>query len=276
MRLTAVALPLIALLLVACDSEQQAASSQRLQPVPGESAQDRQYKIQVSAGAALNAVYDASKREEIVLLELYSDKIAFTALVSRHKYEEVMALKPPTYIKHDGLEYVQNVLLFWGEPGKAEKVSVDGEVFEGFSLAPGKTQIVAEGSQVGNVLTAMMSGDRLRLEKNYWNDTHDKDFPVFDIGSIREGLSELDASSASGFTVRESETRCKSYGTRKVVWLDNPAGVFALNGQAIELVQSGSSDVPWETGGRPVQIGRDVLGTAVTAALIQAGLQECR
>lgn len=276
MRLRAIALPLMALLFVACESEQQAASTQRLQSSPEESAQDRQYKIQVSAGGALNAVHDASKREEVVLLELYSDKIAFTALISRRKYEEVMTLKPPTYFKHKGLEYVQNDLLFWGERGKAEQVSIDGEVFEGFSLASGKTQIVAEGSRVGNVLTAMISGDRLRLEKHYWNDANQKEFPVFDIGSIREGLSELDASSASGFTVRESETRCKSYGTRKIVWLDNPAGVFALNGPAIELVQSGSSDVPWESGGRPVQIGRDVLGTAVPASLIQAGLQKCR
>lgn len=153
-------------------------------------------------------------------------------------------------------------------------MSVDSEVFKGFSLGSARTQIVAEGSQVGSVLTAMMSGDRLRLEKHYWNDANERDFPVFDIGSIREGLSEVGA--FSGFTVRESETRCKSYGTRKVVWLDNPAGVFALNGPAIELVQSGSSDAPWESGGRPVQIGRDVLGTDVTAALIQAGLQQCR
>ena len=276
MRLIAVALPLTALLLVACDSEQQAASTQRPQPVLGESAQDSQYKIQVSAGDALKAVHDASKREELVLLELYSDKIAFTALISRRKYEEVMALKPPTYFKHEGLEYVQNDLLFWGEPGKAEQVSVDGEVFEGFSLASGKTQIVAEGSQVRSVLTAMMSGDRLRLEKHYWNDANEKDFTTFDIGAIREGLSELRPSSASGFTVRESETRCKTYGTRKVVWLENPAGVFALNGPAIELVQSGSSDVPWDFDGRPVQLGRDALGTTVTHALIQAGLRKCR
>lgn len=250
--------------------------TQRPQPASWESAQDREYNIQVSAGTPLNTVHDTSKREEIVLLELYSDKIAFTALVSRRKYEEVMALQPPTYLKHEGLEYVQNDLLFWGESGKAEQVSVDGEVFEGFSLASRTAQIVAKGSQVGKVLTAMMSGDRLRLEKHYWNDANEKDFPVFDIDSIREGLSELGASSVSGFTVRESETRCKSYGTRKVVWLDNPAGVFALNGPAIELVQSGSNDVPWESRGRPLQIGRDVLGTAVTAALIQAGLQKCR
>ena len=284
MRLRAVTLPLMALLLFASGCEQQPAPTQRRQPAPtqrrqpasGESTQDRQYKIQLSAGDALKAVHDASKRDEIVLLELYSDKIVFTALISRREYEEVMVLKPPTYLTHEELEYVQNDLLFWGESGKAEQVSVDGKVFGGFSLSSGKTQIVAEGSQVGDVLAAMMSGDRLRLEKHYWIDANEKDFPVFDIGVIRKGLSDLDASSASGFTVRESETRCRSYGTRKVVWLDNPAGVFALNGPAIELVQSGSSDVPWVSGGRPVQLGRDVLGTTVIQALIQAGLKKCR
>lgn len=106
MGFRAVALPVLALLLVACDSERQAASTQQLQSSSGESAQNRQYRIQVNAGDALTAVHDASKREEIVLLELCSDKIAFTALISRRKYEEVMALRPPTYIKHEGLEYL--------------------------------------------------------------------------------------------------------------------------------------------------------------------------
>jgi hypothetical protein len=135
---------------------------------------------------------------------------------------------------------------------------------------------VAEGSQVGNVLTAMTSGARLRLEKHYWNEANKKDFPVFDIVAIREGLSELGASASSGFVVRDSETRCKSSGTRKIVWLDHPGGVFALNGSAIEIAQSGSSDVPWVSGGRLVQLGRDVLGTTTTDSLIQAGLQKCR
>ncbi len=276
MLLRAVTLTLMALLVFACGSEQQPAPSQRQQPASEESAQDRQYKIQVSAGDALKAVHDATKRDEIVLLELYSDKIVFTALISRRKYEEVMALKPPTYLNHEGLEYVQNDLLFWGDPGKTEQVSVDGEVFEGFTLTSGQTQIETVGSQVVNVLAAMMSGDRLRLEKHYWNESNEKEFPVFDIGAIRQGLSHLDASSAAGLTVRESETRCKSYGTRKVVWLDNAVGVFALNGPAVELVQRDSGDVPWVSSGRPVQLGRDVLGTTATQALIQAGLKKCR
>ena len=291
MRLGAVTASLVALLLSACGPEQVPESSERRQPVSGEtrprdgeaerphveeSEHDREYRIQLSAGDAQKAVHDTSKRDEVVLLELYSDKIAFTALISRRKYEEVFMLKPPTYFTHEGLEYVQNDLLFWGEAGKAEQVSVDGKVFEGFSLASGTTQIVAEGRQAVNVLAAMMSGGTLRLEKHYWNDANEKDFPVFDVDVFRDGLTALDSSPASGFTVRESETRCKSYGARKVVWLDNPAGIFALNGQAIELVQSGSSDVPWVPGGRPVQIGRDVLGPTVTQALIQAGLKKCR
>lgn len=295
MRLRAVTLSLMALLLFACGCDQQPAPTQRLQPGPtqrleptptqrlqpasGESTQDRQYKIQVPAGDALKAVHDAFSsytRDEIVLLELYSDKIVFTALISRREYEKVFGLKPPTYFTHEELEYVRNDQFFWGKSGQAEQVSVDGKVFGGFSLSSGRTQIVAEGSQVGDVLAAMMSGDRLRLEKHYWIDANGKGFPVFDIGVIRQGLPDLDASSASGFTVRESETRCRSYGTRKVVWLDNPAGVFALNGSAIELVQSGSSDVPWVSGGRSVQLGRDILGTTVTQALIQAGLKKCK
>lgn len=287
MRIATVTVSMLVLLLLACGSEQQPDSTQHdstlqsnstqfQQPAAGKSGQDREYKIQLSPGDALKAVHDTSKRDEVVLLELYSDKIVFTALISRRKYEEVMSLKPPTYLDHEGVEYVQNDLLFWGDPGKAEQVSVDGKVFDGFSLASGKAQILAEGSQVARVLTAMMSGNRLRLEKHYWNDANEKDFPVFDIAPIRERLSTLKSSSATGFTVRESETRCKGYGDRKVVWLDNPAGIFALNGQAIEFLQSGSSDVPWGADGRPAQIGRDVLGTDVTAALIKAGLQKCK
>lgn len=276
MRIGAATTSLMALLLPACGSEQHPESAEGRQPVSGQSEHDREYRIQLSAGDALKAVHDTSRREEVVLLELYSDKIAFTALISRREYEEAFALKPPTYLTHEGLEYVQNNLLFWGEAGKSEQVSVDGKVFEGFSLAPGTTQIVAEGSQAENVLAAMISGGILRLEKHYWNDAGEKDYPVFDIDLIREGLSALGPSSASGFTVRESETRCKNYGARKVVWLDNPAGIFALNGPAIDLVQSVSSDVPWVPRGRPVQLGREVLGTTVTQALIQAGLRRCR
>lgn len=276
MKLGSVAVPLMALMLLACGSEQEPPATQHRQPASGESEQDRQYRIQLSAGDALTAVHDTSKRDELVLLELYSDKIVFTALISRPKFEEVMALKPPTYHTHEGLEYVQNDLLFWGKPGKAERVSVDGEVFKGFSLAPGKTQILAEGSRAESVVTAMKSGDTLRLEKHYWNDANEKAFPAFNIGPIREGLSALNSSSEAGFTVRESETRCKNDGPRRLVWLDNPAAIFALNGQAIELAQSGSSDVPWESDDQPVRIGRDVLGTDVTAALIQAALEKCK
>jgi hypothetical protein len=263
-------LALVTVLIAGCNDQQHSSAA------GGESAQDRQYKIQVSAGDALKAIHDASKRDEIVVLELYSDKIAFTALISRRKYEEVMALEPPTYFTHEGLEYVQNDLLFWGEPGKPEQVSVDGEVFDGFSLASGKTQIVAEGGQVQDVLEAMMSGDKLKLNKHYWSDAHEKDFSIFDIGPIRQSLADLDASSGAGFTVRESGTRCKSYDKRKVVWLDSTAGLFALNGQAIELAHSGGTDVPWESGSRQVKIGRDVLGPTVTQSLIRAGLNNCR
>ena len=38
--------------------------------------------------AALSLVYRALKPGEIVLLELYSDKIVFTALISRRKFEK--------------------------------------------------------------------------------------------------------------------------------------------------------------------------------------------
>ena len=71
-------------------------------------------------------MYQTSKRDEIVLLELYSDKITFTALIGRRKFEEVMTLKPPTYFTYEGSEYVMNDgMLFWVAVGKAESVSVD-------------------------------------------------------------------------------------------------------------------------------------------------------
>jgi len=41
------------------------------------------YTVQVAAGDARTKVYETSKRGEIVLLELYRDKIVFTALISR-------------------------------------------------------------------------------------------------------------------------------------------------------------------------------------------------
>ena len=222
-------------------------------------------------------MYETSKREEIVLLELYSDKIMFTALISRREFEEVMTLKPPTYFKYGGSEYVRNDgMLFWGTVGKAESVSVDGKVFEGFVLV-NKSQISAEGEAARMVLKALRSGNHLKLEKHYWGRDQQKWFPTFDLTSIRDDLSKLNASSASSFTVSDNEARCRQEGPRKIVWVETSAGSFALNGQALDLVRSRrNAGNPWlDSDGRPVRVGRDVLGVDVTASLIKAGLLRC-
>ena len=237
----------------------------------------KRYRIQMSAGDARSLVYETSKREEIVLLELYSDKIIFTALISRRKFEEVMVLKPPTYFRYGGSEYVKNdVMLFWGTVGQAESVSVDGKVFEGFVLV-NKSQISAEGEAARMVLEALRSGNHLKLEKHYWGDDRQKGFPSFDPTSIRDDLPKLSASSASSFTVSDSETRCRQEGPRKIVWVETSAGSFALNGQAMALVESRrKAGNPWlDSDAGPVRVGRDVLGVDVTASLIKAGLLRC-
>jgi hypothetical protein len=235
------------------------------------------YQIQTSAGAALSLVYRALKPGEIVLLELYSDKIVFTALISRRKFEEVMVLKPPTYFSYEGSDYVRNDgLLFWGQKGRPESVSVDGKPFNGFVLVNG-SQISAEGDVARTVLAAMRSGSRLKLEKHYWNNKNEKAFPSFDLRSVRYELDKLGTSSASTFMVSESQTRCRQEGSRKIVWIETAKGAFALNGQAIDLVgKSAATGRPWlDSEGRPMQLGRDVLGPQVTTALIEAGLRKC-
>ena len=222
-------------------------------------------------------MYETFKREEIVLLELYSDKIMFTALISRRMFEEVMALKPPTYFRYGGLEYVKNDgMLFWGAVGKAESVSVDGKVFKGFVLV-NKSQISAEGEATRMVLEALRSGNHLKLEKHYWGRDKQKGFPIFDLTPIRDNLPKLNASSASSFTVSDSETQCRQDGPRKIVWVETSKGSFALNGQALDFVKSRrNAGNPWlDLDGRPVRVGRDLLGVDVTAPLIEAGLLRC-
>jgi len=239
---------------------------------------EKTYSIQLAAGAARSLVYETSKRDEIVLLELYNDRITFTALISRRKFEEVMALKPPAYFNYQGFEYVRNDgMLFWGEIGKAESVSVDGRAFAGFALA-NQSQISAEGDEARAVLGAARSGDRLKLEKHYWDEEGQKGFPSFSLASIRDDLPHLSAFTASSFTVSESETRCRKEGLRKIVWIETAAGSFALNGQAMTLIETRSDEgTPWlGSDGRPVRIGRDVLGVEVTGQLIQAGLRKCK
>lgn len=235
------------------------------------------YQIQTSAGDTRSLLYRTSKRGEIVLLELYSDKIVFTALISRGKFEEVMALKPPTYFSYQGADYVRNNgLLFWGEKGRPESVSVDGKPFDGFVLV-NNSQISAEGDAARNVLDAMRSGSRVKLEKHYWNSNNEKAFPIFDLDSVHDGLGKLGPSSASTFTVNEGQTRCRQEGPRKIVWIETAKGTFALNGQAMDVVEkSAASGSPWlDSGGRPLQVGRDVLGPEVARALIEAGLRKC-
>ena len=209
------------------------------------------------------------------MLEMYSDKIVFTALISRRKFAEVMALKPPTYFEQKGVEYVKNDLLFWGGAGKEESVSVDGEMFGGFSL--NGSRIIGEGEVVHAVLQAAKSGDRLKLEKHYWGPNNEKGYPNFALPALREELDNLRSASATSFTVSDAQTRCKREGPRKIVWLEADEGTFALNGPAIELVKTSSeAGAPWrDAQGRPVRLGRDVLGIDVTTPLIKAGLRMC-
>jgi len=68
----------------------------------------RTYRIPLRAGTAASLVHKTSKKDEVVLLELFSNKIMFTALISRRKFEEVMTLKPPTYFQYNGLDFVRN------------------------------------------------------------------------------------------------------------------------------------------------------------------------
>lgn len=264
-------------LIAGCSDEQKPmAPEPKQKPVYIEPKQDHQYQVEISAGDSLRAVYKAANRDEIILLELYRDKVIFTALLSRRKFEEVMTLKPPTYINYEGLEYVKNDLLFWGDAGKSEIVSVDSKFFGGFFLAPDKAQIIAEGEYASAVIKAMVSGDKFQLNKHYWSNQLKKEVvPVFEINAIRENLSNLNVSSGSSFTVRESETRCKTNGRKKIVWLENAVGIFALNGQAIELANNSRLEAPWDSDSRKVELGRDILGDSTTTALIKAGLKKC-
>ena len=235
------------------------------------------YRIQLSAGEAQSLVYETSNRDEIVRLELYSDKIVFTALISRRKFEETRVLKPPTYFIYRGLEYVRNDgLLFWGNVGKSESISVDGKILEGFVLV-NRSQISTEGEAARMVLEELRSSKYLKLEKHYWGGDQQKGFPSFDLSSVQGDLPKLNASSASSFIVGDSETRCRQEGLRKIVWVETSAGVFALNGPALALLRSRRNDGhPWlDLDGRPVRVGRDVLGVDVTASLIKAGLLRC-
>lgn len=213
-----------------------------------------------------------------MLLELYSDKILFTALIARRNFEEVMDLKPPTYFSYEGSDYVRNDgLLFWGEVERPESVSVDGKPFHGFALV-NDSQIAAEGDVARNVLEEMRSRRHLKLEKHYWNSKNEKSFPTFDLEPVREDLNKLSRSSTSTFTVNDGQTRCRQEGPRKIVWIETAKGAFALNGQAIDLVEkSAAGGRPWlDSEGRPFQLGRDVLGVDVTMALIEAGLRKCK
>ena len=78
-------------------------------------------------------------------------------------------------------------------------------------------------------------------------------------------------------TTSEDQTRCRQEGPRKIVWLESANGSYALNGQAVGLVEkSAASGSPWrDSQGRRVQLGRDVLGLEVTTALIEPGLRKC-
>ena len=234
------------------------------------------YNVQISAGDARTRVYETSKRGEIVLLELYNDKIVFTALISRCKFEEIMYLKPPTYFNYKDAEYVKNdVMFFGGEAGKEESVSVDGEMFGGFSL--NGSQIAGEGEVVQAVLQAARSGDRLKLEKQYWGPNNKKGYPNFALSGLREDLDNLGSASATSFMVSDAQTQCKRAGPRKIVWIEADEGTFALNGPAIALVRTSTElGAPWrDAQGRPVRLGRDVLGVDVTSSLIEAGLRRC-
>lgn len=234
------------------------------------------YRVQISAETAKSLVYETSIRGEIVLLELYSDKIMFTALIDRRKFEEVRTLKPPTYFTYKDSQYVKNDIFFWGSAGKPESVSVDDKIFEGFFLENG-SQISAEGKTAQAVMEQFRSGKYLKLETHYLDNDQQKKYPIFDISSVKDDLPKLNPSSASYFVVNDNDTRCIQVGSRKIVWIETSAGSFALNGQALGLLRSRRSDgYPWlDSDNRPLREGRDVLGRDVTAPLIKAGLTKC-
>lgn len=237
----------------------------------------RIYEIQLSAGSAQSVVYEAARTGYIVLLELHSDRIQFTALTSRASYEEVFAGHPPTYYRHKGAEYVKDDgLLFWGSVGKPESILIDGEPISGFELV-NKSQISATGSTAQVVLKLIGTGDVLTLDKHYWDSGNHKRFPAFQLEDVRDSLGSLSPSTSTTFNISEEGVRCMQRGDRKYIWVEAPVASFALNGHAMDLVKrSYQSGSPWlDSAGRPILIGRDVLDSDTLAQLIDAGLREC-
>ena len=125
-------------------------------------------------------MYETSKRGEIVLLELYKNEVIFSELISRVKYNEIMTLKPPTYFRYRGVDYIKDNQvnnIFWGRDGELIPVSIDGNSLGGFFYK--NKQIRATGKSAKDALNAIKLGSSLKLERHYWGKNDKKEYIYF-------------------------------------------------------------------------------------------------
>ena len=221
---------------------------------------------------------DQAKWNTFVVCQVSSNDISFNALVPYSEYKKYYTLNPPVKLQYKGYDLVKHDSFFWGKKGSSVKIDIDGVEFGGFTRK-NSHQITYTGSQFNQIIKNLRKGNKLKLDKHFWNEEGNKSYPKFSLIGFTKSYSMINKNKLIKVTKQYSTSglRCKTQGKRKMVWINTSHGSYALNGPAIDWVKSNEDMGKPILGSdeKPMKIGRDYIPSDKLHNLIDKGLKIC-
>jgi hypothetical protein len=221
---------------------------------------------------------DQAKWNTFVVCQVSSNDISFNALVPYSEYKEYYTLNPPVKLQYKGYDLVKHDSFFWGKKGSSVMIDIDGVEFGGFTRK-NSHQITYTGSQSSQIIKNLKKGNKLKLDKHFWNEEGSKSYPIFSLIGFTKEYSMLNKNKHNKVTKQypTSGLRCKTQGKRKIVWINTSHGSYALNGPAIDWAKSNKDmgNPILGSDGKPMKIGRDHIPSDKLHSLIYKGLDKC-
>jgi len=223
---------------------------------------------------------DATNWTSYIVAKINNKTILIEALVPLSEYKKHFTLNLPTKLTYNGISLVKHDTFFWGEDNSTVTLQIDNNQIDGF-IKKNSYQIVYEGNEINNMISKLKTGNRLKINKHFWDNNNKKAYPVFSLTGFTNVLSQLKDSEEGGIVENdypESGLHCKNRNTRKIVWINTSHGSYALNGQAISWVNSvkKSGSPLLGSDGKPMKLGRDHIQSQQLSSLIDKGLKLCK
>lgn len=221
---------------------------------------------------------DAAQWHTFIVCQVNPSEIIFEALIPFSEYKKHYTFKLPTQLKYKGMNLVRHDTFFWGEEKSPVEVSIDSKKINGFVRISGY-QVSYKGDRINNVIKKLKKANILKIGKHFWDNNNKKRYPEFSLIGFTNSFAKINLNKDSNLhkTYSLSGLRCKKRGARKIIWINTSHGSYALNGQAIEWVQSveRTGSPLLGSDGKPMKIGRNHIPPNKLSKLIEEGLKLC-